>query len=425
MSINPGYRFLPVLLFVLQSPVLFAVEPAVPSSHAALSVEALQKLGLEANGFVRAARSQVSAAQAGIVGAAAYPNPQVSVLAGPDHPRIPAANPSTYQRQVTVAQTIENPYLRSARISSAEAGVDASRASLDLTEADLAIQLRIRAYELLLRQELATVETGIHDLMQEMRRRVKVRVDVGEAARFELIRADAEVLNAASRKETAILAAERARIVLVQMTAGALRPDFQIKASLLDPIVLPDLEVLRKEVPETNPDIIRLQAEVERARFRIEQEKANIMPSVQVLYSNYQDAQYTSNLGGLNVTIPLFYRRQGEIAAAVSETARVREILEYRRFEIGQQLESSWQAMQIAQRRVSMFESGIIKEAESAVRVAEAAYRAGERGLMEVIDTQRVLRMARAELLQARFDLQSAAAEIDRLRAYYPKGPVF
>jgi cobalt-zinc-cadmium efflux system outer membrane protein len=53
--------------------------------------------------------------------------------------------------------------------------------------------------------------------------------------------------------------------------------------------------------------------------------------------------------------------------------------------------------------------------------VAQAAYRFGERGLIDVLDTQRVLRGILADSLQARFDLQAAAAEIDRLRAYYPK----
>ena len=68
-----------------------------------------------------------------------------------------------------------------------------------------------------------------------------------------------------------------------------------------------------------------------------------------------------------------------------------------------------------------MYEGGIIREAESALRVAEAAFRLGERGFIEVLDTQRILRSARAELLQAYFEVQSAAAEIDRLRAHYPK----
>ena len=71
--------------------------------------------------------------------------------------------------------------------------------------------------------------------------------------------------------------------------------------------------------------------------------------------------------------------------------ARLRDTLEYRRYEIGQLLESSWQALQIARRRVEMFEGGIIKEAENAFRIAQSAYRLGERGLIEVLDTQRIV----------------------------------
>ncbi|MEO8767554.1 MAG: TolC family protein, partial [Nitrosospira sp.] len=379
-----------------------AASPVMPAG--ALTIEALQKLGLEANGLVRAAQSQVGMAEAGVVGASAYPNPQVTVAGGPQHARVPAGLPANYHRQVTVAQTIENPFVRSARIGSAEAGVEASRAGFDQVRADLAAQLRVRAYELLLRQEIARMEGSVFDLMEEVRRRIKVGVGVGETARFELIRADAEVLNAASRKEAAELNAQRARVALRQFTAGALKPDFAINASLFDPVSLPPLEKLRQEVPAVNPDVLRLQAEWERARLRIDQERASVLPSVQVIYSNFQEFQYTSNLVGLNVTVPILYRRRGEIDAAVADSERVRETLEYRRFEIGQLLESAWQGLQIAQRRVEMFEGGIIKEAESALRIAQAAYRFGERGLIDVLDTQRVLRGILADSLQARFD---------------------
>lgn len=308
--------------------------PPAPVSADALSIEDLQRLGLRANGLVRAAQFQVGMSEAGVIGAAAYPNPQVSVIGGPQHPRIPAANPATNTRQVTVTQTIENPFVRSARIGSAESGVEASRASFDQVRADLAAQLRVRAYEMLLRQEIARMEGSVLDLMEEVRRRIKVGVGLGETARFELIRSDAEVLNAASRKEAAELSAQRARVALMQFTAGALKPDFEINASLFDPVNLPSLEELRKEVPAVNPDVLRLQAEWDRARQRIAQERASVLPSVQVMLSNYQDAQYTSNMAGLNVTIPLLYRRRGEIDAAVADTARARETLEYRRYEI-------------------------------------------------------------------------------------------
>jgi cobalt-zinc-cadmium efflux system outer membrane protein len=83
--------------------------------------------------------------------------------------------------------------------------------------------------------------------------------------------------------------------------------------------------------------------------------------------------------------------------------------------------EAAWQALQIAQRRVDLFEGGLIKEAENVVQVAQTAYRFGERGLIEFLDSPRIFRGIISDSMLARFELQSAAAEIDRLRAHYPK----
>lgn len=386
-----------------------------------ISIETLQRLGLEANGLIHAARFQVGIAESGVISASAYPNPQVAGMVGSQDARIPAAMPANSHRQVTVSQAIENPFMRSARIDAASAGVEASRASLNQARADLAAQLRVRAFELLQRQEIARIEAEVFDLMDDVRRRIKLAVEVGETARFELIRADAEVLNAAGRKEATQLNAQRARVMLRQLTAGALKPDFELSATLRDPVQLPALELLREEVPAVNPEILRLQAEQERTRLRISQERAAIIPSIDVLLSNYQDAQYNANMAGIRMTIPLLYQRRGEINAAIFDSARVRETLEYRLFEVSQLLESAWQDYQIAQRRVEMFEGGIIREAELAFQVARTAHRFGERGLIEVLDSQRILRGILVDSLQARFELQAAAAEIDRLRAHYPK----
>src|SRR5690349_6956630 len=111
-------------------PFTFSISPSSPASEpgpptpipvprgpratpvgGSVSIEDVQRLGLEANGLVKAAKSQVGMAEGGVIGAAAYPNPQVSVIGGPQHPRIPAANPATNTRQVTVTQNIENPFL--------------------------------------------------------------------------------------------------------------------------------------------------------------------------------------------------------------------------------------------------------------------------------------------------------------------------
>ena len=57
------------------------------------------------------------------------------------------------------------------------------------------------------------------------------------------------------------------------------------------------------------------------------------------------------------------------------------------------------------------------EDAERALKIAQAAYRFGERGFLEVLDAQRVFRAARAELIAARFELAAAWVDIERLRA--------
>ncbi|WP_331716189.1 TolC family protein [Nitrosomonas ureae] len=387
------------------------------------TIEELQRLGLQANGLVLAARSQVGMAKGGVIAATAYLNPEVMFMMGPMDRRLPEnlTGPANDQRSITVIQPIENPFMRSARIAASEAIVDASRASLGQVSTDLAALLRVRAYELLLRQDQAALEQNIYDLINTVRQRIAVNVERGELARFELIRAETELQSAANRKAAAVLNAERAKVFLMQLTGGALPVNFQIKGSLKDPIDLPSLEELRRQVPIVNPDIVRLEAEQVRANQRISQERASILPSVNIMYTNYQDQQFTSNTAGLSVRIPIWYRRRGEIDTAIHDSARIRESLEYRRYEMAQLFEAAWQAYQIAQQRVTMFEGGLIKEAENAVRVAEAAYKFGERTLIEFLDSQRILRGILFDSLQARFELHSAVAEIDRLRAYYPK----
>ena len=82
-----------------------------------------------------------------------------------------------------------------------------------------------------------------------------------------------------------------------------------------------------------------------------------------------------------------------------------------------QQLDSAYQQSQIAASQVEALESGIVRQAESALRVAEAAYRYGERGIIDYLDAQRALRTARNDLIAAQFDLHVAAIEIERLLA--------
>jgi cobalt-zinc-cadmium efflux system outer membrane protein len=51
--------------------------------------------------------------------------------------------------------------------------------------------------------------------------------------------------------------------------------------------------------------------------------------------------------------------------------------------------------------------------------VAQSAYRFGERGIIDVLDAQRVLQSVRIDLLEARFQLQAARIQLELLSGQY------
>ncbi len=123
---------------------------------------------------------------------------------------------------------------------------------------------------------------------------------------------------------------------------------------------------------------------------------------------------------GVYFPLPLWNRRKGEIGQAVAAVRQASATADQRRLEITAELERAYGQYQIASQQVAAFEQGILLGAEAALRAAEAAYRFGERGIIEVLDAQRVLRGARMDFLNAQFDRQAALIELERLRAVDP-----
>jgi cobalt-zinc-cadmium efflux system outer membrane protein len=88
---------------------------------------------------------------------------------------------------------------------------------------------------------------------------------------------------------------------------------------------------------------------------------------------------------------------------------------ESRRQQLLGELDYAIAGYSIARQQVDAFESGLIRQAEQTVRVAEAAYRFGERGIIEYLDAQRTLRSVRQEYINALYEARYALIEVERL----------
>ncbi len=376
----------------------------------------LEAMALSSSRSVMAAREQISAARYAVDSAGAFPNPELEYLGGTSRSRGVGGNTGD-ARSVMLTQPLDMPWRRAARIGAAEAGLEATTAAVRAFEADTLARLRLRYFEVLRRDvELSNTRDDL-SAMEGVRSRIALRVETGEAPRFELIKADVELLNVQKTAQAAGFRGEQARSQLRQSVGGALPADFALRGRLRDVPDLPPLDGLRKQLAVTSPDLARARSEMVRAQYQLDLERRLRWPNVALKAGVDEDPDMRANKFGLVVSIPIWDRRSGPVGEASAQLARARHELAAQEFSLGQQLEIAVQQYEIAQTQVVALESGILKQAEAAVKVVEAAYRFGERGFLDVLDARRVFRAARAELIAARYELASAWVEIERLRA--------
>ncbi len=405
-------------------PAPVSTPQATPAASPEFDVPQLVAIVLAHNPGLLAAAQSLQVARASVTTASALLNPRLEWGRGPWQGADPTASAGQSGQTWSVAQPIENPRLREARIDAAQAGQRSSEQQLAMVRNDLIAQLRLRIHEVLLHQAEADAAAEALTLLEQVRHRVRVRVDSGEAARYELIKADSEVINARERQQSAALKAQQSLLVINRLAAGQLPAQWRLKPGTATERQEPlDLARLQQQARQANPELQALRHELERSELRLKAARASIVPSVDLRYTEMRDPQVRQSQWGVSMQLPLLDQRRGPIAEASAEVERTRVLYEGRQAELEQQVLLAWRALEMARLRVEALSQGVLKEAESALRVAEAAYRFGERGILDVLDAQRVLRTVRADLLQARFQQQAARITLEQLGGRYAAAP--
>lgn len=392
--------------------------PAFAQQPPELNLRAFLALVETHNPELAAAQQQRPLADAESLIARAYPNPELEIGSGPWRSRVGSGSGNATGFGIT--QPIELPSVRAPRIGAAMAGIASADAFIDGARLSIGYQARQAYAEVLRRQGDERIARENAELLGQIRDRVLKRVGVGEAPRFELVRAESEALVAQNALATSVLRVEEAHATLRRLTANTLPPQFELRGTLPDPGSPPALAALQTEVVGTHPTLRGLAAEQERARQRLAQERALRAPQPALRLADARDPEMRSTTLGVTLSIPLWNRREGQVGQAVAAIGLATAQLEQQRLQLLRELDSAHARLLITQRQIQNFEAGLLRSAETALQGAEAAYRFGERSFLEVLDAQRTLRVVRADYNQTRFDRYSAWLDIERLRARDP-----
>jgi cobalt-zinc-cadmium efflux system outer membrane protein len=380
------------------------------------SLQELINIALESNPQVLAARDQARAIKSQLSIARAIPNPEFEVNTGQQRSAtgsLTVGNVSSW----AVTQPLDMPYTRYPRVNAAEANLRAAEATRVAFEIEAISRVQQRFYELMRRQAESRAADEDLSLTKEIRDRMQLRYDVGETARFELIRAQTEFLNAQIAQESSRLRVEQARSQLRQVVGHSIASNYAVVAEQPKSEVLPPLNILLSEIQSQSPDMQKARAEVEASESKLSFEKNSRLPRLSFKASQYNDPNFTDRLYGLVVSIPIWDFKSGQVAEAEANASKAKNQLNAQSQSLDQQLETAYKLYQIASYQVKVLDQEVVELASSARRIAEVSYRYGERGMLEYLDAQRTFRAARNDLIKARFDLATVITEIQRLRA--------
>jgi len=404
-------RFAPILLtyFLLIGGVSAQVQKP-------LKLNELIEIALESSPQVLAARDQSKAIKGQLSSARAIPNPDFEMNTGQQRSvsgPLTTGNVSSW----SVTQPLDMPYTRYPRVNAAEANVRAAEASRIAFEIEMISRVQQRFYELMRRDsELKAAEEDL-SLTKQIRDRMQIRYDVGDTARFELIRAQTEFLNAQINAESSKLRVEQAKGQLRQVVGHSLPPDYEVVSQALKIEPLPPLPILLSELHAQSPELQKAKAEVEATESKLSFEQNSRLPRLSIKAQQYNDPNFTDRLYGLVVSIPIWDFKGGQIAEAQANASRAKNQFNAQSQSLEQQLETAYKLYQMTSYQVKILDQEVVQLASSARRIAEVSYRYGERGMLEYLDAQRTFRVARNDLIKARFDLASVLTEIERLRA--------
>ena len=392
---------------------------AVWGQNAPLTLADCVRLAMDARGKMTLARNDLRAAQQGVTGAKAGFLPQVQAAGGFTY-NTPSRVPEAGSAQQFIALNAVHEYLTTfgasmpidlsgrlrADLARARAERDAAQLNLKLTERDLRREVTASYYRLVLARRLVEVAKSTLAEAQSFESRTEKLNAGGEAARADVVKAQAEVAFLQQTLEASELDAETANHDLASYwtadTAAPLNMADTFDAPLPEPqpAAAGDAYMRRPEFQIFDAQRLGFKADVSRAR-------SDLFPQATVNWDYGIDAplyswSYRGQAFYATVTLPIF-----DWMKAVSATKQAQARLDS--FDVSREvakrdlsrdyqsalakLRSTWAQIETTRQQVRLSEENY--------RLAKVRYEGGEGLALDVVAAQSQLAQARGNYFSA------------------------
>jgi cobalt-zinc-cadmium efflux system outer membrane protein len=355
----------------------------------------------------RAARAGIDLARADVLAAGRWPNPRLTF----DREAVAGVT----ENMVMVTQPLPVSGRRGLEVQAASALVGATSNRADDEIRRLRADLRLAFADLVAAQMRERELTAARDRLRDLASVLEKREAAGDAAGFDRLRAEREVLETDTDRALAATDRARAQAAVASFFADVTEPS-QIVA-VAQPrrsATFPTVEALMERAESTRGDLLALRREVEAAGFAERAADRRWIPEPEVVAGTKSSTVGGGDIGSVftvHATIPLFDRGQPERAAALARAAQADARASAFRAVLRGQIAALRSTVMERQLAAERYRLEAVSSANQIERIAQVSYDAGERGILELLDAYRIGGSARVR--QVTLDAAVRQAEIE------------
>jgi outer membrane protein TolC len=380
----------------------------------------LVAVALTLNPSVRAKRLEIGEAEALLISAGLWPNPEIGLAI---RPGIDGA--SSTGIELDALFELLRPGERRARRGVALARRDVVRAEIAALELQLVAEARKNRLAVLAAEENERVLGGEAALREEASALLQRRKELGEATDLDLVLVDLERVEIQRELREARAETLRARRALNELLGLPASYELELAGSgfPLQAVEAPSDEALDERILSGRFDLHAKEARYREAEEELRLAVARQFPGLSLGPSFEKEVEGNKALGlGAGIEVPLFNRNQGEIAEkyAARERARAEYVstlhaLRAAAYDARAELERARAEVELQQREVLP----LIERTES---LFEGAFRARELSIFEWITARSRALQARRELSRALVRHAAARADLEAALGVTPAG---
>lgn len=383
-----------------------------------LEVSQADQLFLKNNLLLLASSYDISAEEALILQAKAYPNPQFSI----DLNAIDNQNKryfhtgATGQKSLALDQLIRIGGKRKAEIELAKGNAELAKLSMKDLLRSLQFQLHCSFFRLKQQQSLVSKYERQLVMLDSLIATYSRQAQLGNVPMKDVVRLKTVYLKLNNdRSEVAMQAAEEmAQLQVMLQTQANILPvipnDYFEKMQ-----ALPSLSDLLQQANSNRPDLTSAQVQTSQAEINLRLQKRNAIPDMHVIGSyDQRGGAFTNQVNlGVGMPLPLWDRNKGNIRSAAAQSERDKTLFTQKQIELVSEVQQAWKMMQLSKMEYAKVNAIYSDDFEKVIQGVNDNFQKKNITILEFVDFFEAYNESQAEMERIRTQLAISAANIN------------